>query len=821
MKKPLFNLLICFALIAALISVGICFGSELQEDDPEAIGEVAEDVTEILTVSITGITEPEPDAVPAGIEALTADSCTITACAWLDRETMQPAAAFEGGRSYVLKITCEPAEGCAFTGETAAFFNGSAAVTDAPGVFSCTYVCPEPTPIPSVNIYGIAVPMAGAVPAKAESFVCSDEQYSIVSASWTDRAGNAVESFTDGQKYTLTVTFAPAKGYRFADTKATFNGKAAQAGADGSWSLVFTCGAFNGSDCGNDQTVCPAAQFLDAPKHGNWAHAGIDYCIDLGLMNGVGSGVFKPNGTLTRAQLVTILYRVAGNPKVGYTGAFKDVKPNLWYSNAIEWAAANGIVNGTQPGIFAPTNPVTREQIATILYRYSNVPAFSGNLNAFPDKSSVHDYAVEALTWATGAGYINGISTNGVVRLSPRSNATRAQIASIIMRCLEDYKRVYRHDDTAPYSKLKQSFDVYYATQKLSIPVECMGNRPYIALESLAEIPVTQPSDEDLADLHWAKMKHLDKIYITLADAASICHLGVEFRESDSTVRLYKLQEPKWNTTPTEGTDKTAYIRLEDIMADYGTNGRFTHDSLIKLRAQADYLNACTDGYYIAWIPLYVNPELGIQNNISTYFSFYNADFVFTLDYMILHGGHLGLHGLTHQSGNAISADGFEFGKDNTYTTEELLDRFREAEAISNRLGYSYEFFEFSHYDATEEQKKVAENFFGIVAQSRDGSNLLERKYTLMHDCLWMPTPAGHVQSAYDREGINQRLDQSYAKGYDISLFFHPVLDNRYFGFSIKGDTMTVTMDDQYSFLATIIAKIGGWGYKFGEVPAE
>lgn len=182
---------------------------------------------------------------------------------------------------------------------------------------------------------------------------------------------------------------------------------------------------------------CPSRKFTDAPKPDNWAHAGIDYCIENNLMNGMSDTIFSPNGTVTRAQLVTILYRVANEPEVVSSGTFTDVPNGMWYSNSIEWAAANNIVNGVSKNRFNPMGNITREQIATILYRYAGNPAVSGNLSAFPDKDMVHDYAIDALIWATEEELINGIKSNDVTKLAPQSNATRAQIAAIIMRFIE------------------------------------------------------------------------------------------------------------------------------------------------------------------------------------------------------------------------------------------------------------------------------------------------------------------------------------------------------------------------------------------------
>lgn len=183
--------------------------------------------------------------------------------------------------------------------------------------------------------------------------------------------------------------------------------------------------------------ICPSTKFTDAPVYGNWAHDGIDYCVAHELMNGTGNGLFDPNGTVSRAQLVTILYRVAGSPETEFKGTFMDVPGDQWYSNAIEWAAENGVVNGIGGGKFGPDRSITREEIATILYRYSGSPPVQSSLNAFPDKYSVSTFASDALVWATSEELINGVSSDGLTSLAPKNNATRAQIAAIIMRYLE------------------------------------------------------------------------------------------------------------------------------------------------------------------------------------------------------------------------------------------------------------------------------------------------------------------------------------------------------------------------------------------------
>lgn len=179
--------------------------------------------------------------------------------------------------------------------------------------------------------------------------------------------------------------------------------------------------------------------FSDLPDAGNWAHAGIDFVTARGLMNGMGNGRFEPETTMSRAMVVTVLWRYEGQPQE--TGAdFWDVDSGVWYAGAVAWASKHGIVNGMGDGAFAPDDNVTRAQMATILFRYVQWKgADSGNrasLSGFPDHTQVGSWATEALQWAVAQGIIGGTTetANGPVVLSPNGSATRAQVATILMR---------------------------------------------------------------------------------------------------------------------------------------------------------------------------------------------------------------------------------------------------------------------------------------------------------------------------------------------------------------------------------------------------
>lgn len=187
--------------------------------------------------------------------------------------------------------------------------------------------------------------------------------------------------------------------------------------------------------------ACPSFRFRDVPAPSNWAHEGIDYCVRHGLMSGFDAATFSPDTVSTRAQIVMILYNLSGDTTdySKYYVPFTDVKPGTWYYNAVAWGYDKDIVAGMTPTTFAPDGLITREQMAVLLYGYTEkyAPAYLGgaaSLNSFPDAASVSNWAYAAMSWAVGNGLISGIASNGADYLAPSGGATRAQIAAIMMR---------------------------------------------------------------------------------------------------------------------------------------------------------------------------------------------------------------------------------------------------------------------------------------------------------------------------------------------------------------------------------------------------
>ena len=235
---------------------------------------------------------------------------------------------------------------------------------------------------------------------------------------------------------TVTLTPVPDQGYQVGSVAVTDRfGEpvAVTEQADGTYTFTMPNGQ-----------VTVTVTFAEAPlpfpdvAEGDWFYDAVRYAYENGLMDGVGDNLFAPNSETTRAQLVTILYRLEGEPEVSGTSGFTDVEAGTWYTDAVAWAAANGIVNGVSETEFAPGKDITREQLATILFRYAEAKGYDvsarADLSAYPDADQIQSYATESVAWAVAEGLIQGFEDN---TLRPAGNATRAQIATILMRFCE------------------------------------------------------------------------------------------------------------------------------------------------------------------------------------------------------------------------------------------------------------------------------------------------------------------------------------------------------------------------------------------------
>ena len=196
--------------------------------------------------------------------------------------------------------------------------------------------------------------------------------------------------------------------------------------------LLLGCCAFVGAE----EHDCPSKDFTDVPPEGNWAHEGIDFMVENGYMKGTGEQLFSPKGTTTRAMIVQILHRMAGEPASLKVLSFADVPEGKWFYNAVRWAVETGVSTGVSETAFNPNGSVTREQIASFLARNDGVAADypTDAINAFSDADRVSGWAKTSVAWAIDKGIINGKGSGDAAKIDPKGKATRAEVATMIYR---------------------------------------------------------------------------------------------------------------------------------------------------------------------------------------------------------------------------------------------------------------------------------------------------------------------------------------------------------------------------------------------------
>ncbi|MGN1317816.1 MAG: DUF2334 domain-containing protein [Lachnospirales bacterium] len=376
-----------------------------------------------------------------------------------------------------------------------------------------------------------------------------------------------------------------------------------------------------------------------------------------------------------------------------------------------------------------------------------------------------------------------------------------------------------------------KEYDILYCNGRLYVPFEkaCKdfqisiksANNGHILFKDNKEIFVSsQTGKSNKTDMYYYNNKSYIYIYKLIEPFNQMPVIDLTnntiniYNSVDKAVKYYK---------STSKSNNEAYIRLEDIMAD-GLDKSLTPNydiaMLEKLIYTAKYLYESGQSYYIAWIPVYANPRANYWNDISQSYNLYNSYFVYTLDYMIEHNGHLGLHGYTHQYGNDISAVGYEWGENTPYSKEEQENRIKKAINCADRLGFNVEFFEFPHYGATMEQIKMAEKYFNIIYQSYP-TEKFKNHFTYSSasgkKVYFMPTPADYVHTKYDLIGILNRLSTCINNNYTVSLFYHPVIDTG----SIHGNTIDkdrVWKYDNDGVLPNIVKYISANKYIFSPI---
>lgn len=245
-----------------------------------------------------------------------------------------------------------------------------------------------------------------------------------------------VSSAEEGDTVTLTVT--PATGYVLSTltvTDADDNTVSTTAKSNGTYTFTMPDADVEVTATFVEGTASDI--YTDVPANAWYANA-VNYVTKNGLMNGYGDGLFGPNDVFSRAMVAQVIYNMENKPAVSTSGSFNDVTAGAWYADAINWAAQNEIVNGNGDGTFAPNNQITREQMAAVLYRYAQYKGYDvtakADLSTFSDAASVSAYATDAMQWIVASGIMEGMDGT----LVPQGNATRAQVATMLMRFAEN-----------------------------------------------------------------------------------------------------------------------------------------------------------------------------------------------------------------------------------------------------------------------------------------------------------------------------------------------------------------------------------------------
>ena len=242
---------------------------------------------------------------------------------------------------------------------------------------------------------------------------------------------------------TITITLSPDKGYKLDKLTVTDgSGKTVSTvkKSDTVYTFTMPASAVKVGVSYVKATETPSKTKFNDVSANDWFASAVDYVTGKGMMNGTAANTFSPKANTTRGMVVTVLYRLENQPSTS-AASFTDVASGAYYANAVAWANANGIVSGYGSGKFGPNDKVTREQLAAILYRYAQYKKYdvsgANSLDGYTDVQSVSSYAVPALQWANAAGVVTGKSGS---KLDPKGNATRAEVAAMLMRFCENVK---------------------------------------------------------------------------------------------------------------------------------------------------------------------------------------------------------------------------------------------------------------------------------------------------------------------------------------------------------------------------------------------
>jgi hypothetical protein len=359
-----------------------------------------------------------------------------------------------------------------------------------------------------------------------------------------------------------------------------------------------------------------------------------------------------------------------------------------------------------------------------------------------------------------------------------------------------EYNKYTNKNGTVTEANLISDLSIYFEGKKVNTVSRIIfkNNRHYISLKDLkdaAEISVEDSGDKFIVFIDNRKIEadykknfyktdrercfrvpsllYKDVRYLSLIDIAEMLDLKICWNYERNVIKLYKNKDSLL-LRPRKMLKRPALIRLEDVTAGSDYSGR---EELQKLRIVADLLTSRGLPFHIAWIPRYMKPKASIDNDLTKTFNMYNADFIFTLDYMINRGGIVGLHGYTHQHGDGESVEDSEFGQEGNPSVEWAETRAKASIAAANQLNIPYSFFESPHYSSTVEQQKVFENYFNYIFEPAQGVwNDYPYVSKRNNKTIYVPAPLGYVEEDKIDEMLERiRKNSENSLG---ALFYHP-----------------------------------------------
>jgi len=309
-------------------------------------------------------------------------------------------------------------------------------------------------------------------------------------------------------------------------------------------------------------------------------------------------------------------------------------------------------------------------------------------------------------------------------------------------------------------------------------------------------------------------MKSEGTLYISLFDLSTMLDLKTKWNIENKKIYLFWSREKIVPFFKNRFSSKYALIRLEDIAAAQRYK---TAEQLEKLRVVGDYLYSCGVPFHIAWVPRYIDKLKNIDNDPSKNCNIYNADFIFTMDYLINKNGFIGIHGYTHQFKNEVSIDGVEFNE--KYNTDEksINERLKLAIKCANDLQMPYTFFETPHYEATNYQHKIMEKYFNYIydpnSKYKESCNKTIYK-GINNKTIYVPTPLDYVDGKEDLNNMLRKINN--LKNNDLgSFFYHPNIEFEFIKTNKNDEQYPVYKYDENSVLHQIIRNFNKVGYKF------